>query len=55
MKRTETVKVPTYKYVIEDVCCNCCDGCDCGGTVSRDIDAAVSKNARPAVTEGAAR
>jgi hypothetical protein len=35
MRRTETVKVPTYKWVIEDLCCNCargCASCNCGAT-----------------------
>jgi hypothetical protein len=29
MRRTEMVKVPTYKWVTEDVCCNCLSNCDC--------------------------
>jgi hypothetical protein len=29
MRKTEMVKVPTYKWVTEDVCCNCLTGCDC--------------------------
>src|SRR5262245_55843278 len=23
------VKVPSYKYVVEEVCCDCCDRCEC--------------------------
>ena len=41
MKRTEIVKVPTYKYVVEDVCCNCCNGDDCGDIVATDMEPAA--------------
>jgi len=44
MRRTETVKVPTYKWVIEDVCCDCARGCDCGDCVA--IDAGVATEAK---------
>ena len=38
MKRTEQVKVPTYKWVVEDVCCNClCAGdCECCDVIATD-------------------
>jgi hypothetical protein len=29
MKRIETVKVPTYKWVVEEVCCDCTRDSDC--------------------------
>ena len=32
MRKTETVSVPTYKWVTEDICCDCAAGCDCFGT-----------------------
>ena len=39
MKRVEQVKVPTYKWVVEDVCCNClCAGdCECCDVIATDI------------------
>ena len=27
MKKTEKVKVPTYKWVVEEVCCDCASNC----------------------------
>ena len=38
MRRTEVVKVPTYKWVTEDVCCNCACGGDreCCDVVATD-------------------
>jgi hypothetical protein len=38
MKRIETVKVPTYKWVVEEVCCDCTrdSDCDCD-VVATDI------------------
>jgi hypothetical protein len=32
MRRTEVVKVPTYKWVTVDVCCNCAQGLDCSAS-----------------------
>jgi hypothetical protein len=43
MKRVETVKVPTYKWVVEDVCCNCACGCECGDVVATDIEPPTPK------------
>jgi hypothetical protein len=37
MRRTEVVKVPTYKWVVEDVCCDCARGCDCSDCVAIDV------------------
>jgi hypothetical protein len=36
MRRTEVVKVPTYKWVTEDVCCECARGGICGDTVATE-------------------
>jgi hypothetical protein len=27
MKKVERVKVPTYKWVVEEVCCDCASNC----------------------------
>ena len=32
MRRTEVVKVPTYKWVTVDVCCNCAQGLSCSAS-----------------------
>ena len=38
MKRIETVKVPTYKWVVEEVCCDCTRDSDCDyDVVATDI------------------
>lgn len=37
MRRTEMVKVPTYKWVVEDVCCNCAEAYDCCDCVVSDV------------------
>jgi hypothetical protein len=36
MKRIEVVKVPTYKWVVEDVCCECAAGCECSEVIAMD-------------------
>jgi hypothetical protein len=36
MKRVEVVKVPTYKWVVEEVACDCGGACDCGESVATD-------------------
>ena len=43
MQRTETVKVPTYKWVVEDVCCDCTCGsdCDCCDVIVTDVETAA--------------
>lgn len=49
MKRVEQVQVPTYKWVVEDVCCNClCAGdCECSDTIATDMAAPAKAPAPP--------
>jgi hypothetical protein len=44
MKRIEAVKVPTYKWVTEDVCCHCATGCHC---VTGDCAEVIATDAPP--------
>jgi hypothetical protein len=48
MKRIETVKVPAYKWVVEEVCCDCtCESdCDCD-VVTTDIAPSAPSTSAP--------
>jgi hypothetical protein len=41
MKRVEIVKVPTYKWVVEEVCCNCAASGDTGDLTKPDTNDAL--------------
>jgi hypothetical protein len=47
MRHTETVKVPTYKWVLEDVCCECAANCDCSENVPADANTGASELPKP--------
>jgi hypothetical protein len=45
MKRIETVKVPTYKWVVEDVCSECAAACNCSAVIATDASLPMPKDA----------